>query len=378
MASVFKEGSRWSAQVRLWSAERGDWIWKKIRTGLEDKGAALGVATRLESESAAVAVAGYFTRERAMDLVNDMLRLAGLPAVSAVPMTWAFSEEVATGSGLAGKSLQKYAACRESLMSWVDQVDRPLDAWTMGDFQRYYAWLLGRFSAASAYAHLRFWRQVFNRAMKLGLLRVSPAAAVTTEASEGESKVPLTRADVAALLRHLRRSGAAAGWVTLSLLGWHTGARIQDLLGLTKESVVSEPGVGLCVAWLPAKTKKRGRRVVLPVPRYLALRLLRAGDLTDLRQGNNHDGKVSELFVALLVAAGVDVMRRKQAKSQRAVHLKSFHSFRHSMSSRLAAAGVAGGLARLVTAHASEQVHAGYVHAEVVSIAGALRAVRRK
>jgi integrase len=88
----------------------------------------------------------------------------------------------------------------------------------------------------------------------------------------------------------------------------------------------------------------------------------------------NASGKVSNEFVEWLRVAGIDPLPVKS--KARLVNLKSFHSFRHSMASRLVAAGVSSEVARLVTDHASPQVHRGYIHAEVASIDAALRKVR--
>lgn len=51
---------------------------------------------------------------------------------------------------------------------------------------------------------------------------------------------------------------------------------------------------------------------------------------------------------------------------------------RHSMASRLAAAGVSGELARLVTDHESPKVQRRYVHAEIQALREALTAARSR
>jgi hypothetical protein len=74
--------------------------------------------------------------------------------------------------------------------------------------------------------------------------------------------------------------------------------------------------------------------------------------------------------------AGVDPMAVEKRK--RTIHLKSFSSFRHGMTTRLLSAGVSGELARLVTDHESPKTQKPYVHAEVVALKAALKMVKRK
>lgn len=103
--------------------------------------------------------------------------------------------------------------------------------------------------------------------------------------------------------------------------------------------------------------------------------LKRIGSFSALHGADNRNGLVSAEFVAWLRKAGVDPLPIPRGK--RTINLKSFHSFRHAMASRLTAAGVSGELARLVTDHASAKVHGAYVHAEVAALAGALKKARR-
>lgn len=372
MASVFLRGRVFFACVRLWDATAGKWRFKQVATGCRDRNAALGIAATLENASLD-ARAGVLSREKAVDLVNVVLRLAGLPLVESAPGTWDFARAMCEAEGLAVKSRAKYEAARLAFEGFAGS-DRPLDSWTAGDFQRHYDLLLKKVSPGTANDHLRFWRSVFNRAQRLGIVRVNPVAGIDRKASEGSEKEAITRGDMVKLVRLLRK-GKQRAWLALAWLGWHTGHRLQDLLDLLPGSFSEVAGVGWCVSFVPGKTG--GRAVVLPVPDYVAGMVRRLGGFASLGvKGSNYNGKVSNEFVELLRAAGVDPLPVQQ--KSRIVHLKSFHSFRHSVSSRLAAAGVSGQVARLVTAHASEAVHRGYVHAEVLSLRDALRAARRK
>lgn len=67
MATVFqRKGSKvWVAALRVWSAERGRFVWVQKPTGTRDKAQAAGIAAMLEQASGS-AKAGTMTREKAL------------------------------------------------------------------------------------------------------------------------------------------------------------------------------------------------------------------------------------------------------------------------------------------------------------------------
>ena len=92
MASIFqRKGSKlWVAALRVWSADKGKWVWVQKPTGTADKTAAMGIAAQLEQASGA-AKAVAMTRERALELVNDILRLAGAESVLPCPSSVSYT-----------------------------------------------------------------------------------------------------------------------------------------------------------------------------------------------------------------------------------------------------------------------------------------------
>lgn len=364
------------AKIKLWDAGRGAWVWRKVATGLEDEAAALAVAVSLENASAA-AKSGHLTRARAEALVNSILQLAGVPwGLAAVRLDEFGQQYVSASAKRAKDELRAKAPMHwERFKRWAgERIKWPLENWTHEMFQDYYADLRKEYSERTANDHLATFRQMFGRAVKLGKVNGNPAALVDKEAANSVEKAVFTRAETGRLVWAMRKAGQQ-DWCVLTLLGWHTGHRIQDLLSLTAAQVELRAKVGWVVDIKPAKKDgKGGRAVVLPLPAYLARRLRRLGDLTGLHGADNRNGKISNEFVAWMESAGINPLRVQRGK--RRVPRKSFHSFRHAMVSRLAAAGVTGSLARLVTDHDSEQVHARYTHAEVASLGDALKKAR--
>ena len=86
MASIYRRSGRktWTAKIRVWNADAGEWVWKAQSTGTRDKTRAEAIAAEMEEVSAA-AKAGLMSRQRAIDAVNTILRLAGAPTIKPVP-----------------------------------------------------------------------------------------------------------------------------------------------------------------------------------------------------------------------------------------------------------------------------------------------------
>jgi integrase/recombinase XerD len=378
MANIFQRaGSEiWTAKFKVWDAGLGRHRWLMRSTGCVDRGQAARVAAGFEA-AANAAEAGSLTREKVRDTVNEILRLAGLdtsavaPSLLAVGEAWVAARERQVASGTA----RKYRAQWDRLRRWAGKrAEMPVDRWRQAEMQAYYDDLVANFSGTTANDHWATVRRLFARAMKEGHLAGDPTALVEAGGSASMRKEPLARGEVAAAVRAMRRGGRL-DWAALTLLGWHTGHRLADLLALRPEDFRLAPGIGWTVSIRPAKKSRQGgREVVLPLPSWLALLAIRTP--MDKLGGDNRSGKVSARFVAWLEAAGVDPMPVE--RGVRRMTLKSFHSLRHSMASRLASAGVSGELARLVTDHDSPQVARGYVHAEVAALAEALRRVRRR
>lgn len=374
MATVFqRKGSKvWVAALRVWSAERGRFVWVQKPTGTRDKAQAAGIAAMLEQASGS-AKAGTITREKALALVNDILRLAGAESVTPCPSLQNVAEELLEAVEVSPGSLRRYEAHWAAVKAWAGKrAQSPISAFTVDDMQELYRDLRKRFSGSTANAHLNFASMIFKRAMARGHRANNPTLGVRRQSSGAVEKGTFTRDDTAAILRAIRKANGKRAWLALVALGWHTGHRIQDLLSITAASLNGD-----LLTLQPAKKKQRGgRTVVLPLPRWLAAMVVRLSDFKALHHANNRNGKVSEGFIAWMVKAGIDPQRVE--RGVRAVHLKSFHSFRHSMQSRLTAAGVSDELARLVTDHDSKKTARIYRHAEIQSLREALALARSR
>jgi integrase len=379
MATVFRRPKRLSfdAKIKIWDAAKNREVWKNISTGMQDEKKALALATSLEVASGQARV-GVWTKAKAEALVSSILALAGVEWHSSPPFGELIEKFIESKSkGISAGSREMYLAKWRSFSKWAGpRVNQPAEKWRVEDLQAYYDHLCTRMGVTSAGQHLDYMATFFRRAEEGGHIKGNPAKLVLRAPVDVRTeRLPFDRKEAAAIIKGFR---ADPHWQTLAALGWHTGARVSDALDFTVDHLSEVEGVGWVLRFQPKKktdvtgrAKGGSRQVILPIPRYLALRLKRLGSLAPHLSG----AVTARHFVQRMQAAGVDPMFVQHKKNL--VPRKSFHSFRHAMTSRLVAAGVQGETARLVTDHETVSMHKRYTHAEVKSIAEALKKARR-
>ena len=167
---------------------------------------------------------------------------------------------------------------------------------------------------------------------------------------------------------------AEGEWRTLILLGFYTGARLSDCVGLTWDNI------NLTTAMLAYQQQKTGKKVTVPLHSDLAAHLekLAGSDtlearlcpaLADKNTGGAHG--LSATFKALMRKAGLDSHEGK-GQGNRSFSKFTFHSLRHSFNSALANAGVAQELRQKLTGHTSAQMNARYTHHELAPLKAAV------
>ncbi|MDB6117385.1 MAG: integrase family protein [Verrucomicrobiaceae bacterium] len=372
MASVFKRrGSKlYTAKVRAWNAALGKWVWDQQPTGQTDEAKAMGVAAVLEGVSA-MAKAGMMTREKAMGAVNDILKLAGMDALELTPSLESIAEAILHDREITPGTYKKYDGMWRAFKEWAGvKIKRAADAWTAGDCVDYYRHLRAGLGMTTANQHLNFLSMLFERAIALGYRASNPTGAVERVQNEEVNKGTISRGEQAMILRSMRK-GKRKDWSQLAALGWHSGHRIQDLLDTSKEKI---KGDLITIKPRKKRGKASARVVVLPLAKWLARALERMGDFQSIRKADNHNGRISGDFIEWLKLAGIDP--RPVQRKKRIVHEVSFHSYRHSLTSRLLGAGVSGEVARMVTDHESKSAHKVYQHAEIEALRTALRKAR--
>jgi integrase len=143
------------------------------------------------------------------------------------------------------------------------------------------------------------------------------------------------------------------------------------------------------ISLIPAKTKKKKREVRIPIQPDLLAYLLAAPVAQDsptapvfptlAKKKPNGRGGLSEQFVALMAAAGVDrgkpsrqIEEGAERGAGRVTWERGFHSLRHTFTSWLRNAGVSEEDRMALTGHSTRDSHAIYSHADEAALRKAI------
>ncbi len=341
------------------------------RQKAQDFCASLGRASRL-------ALKGDLTEERARRFISEIVENAlGEPLHSYTIAGW-FREWVGGKNGAkAAATVVKYRRTTEAFVAFIgDKANRNLVHVTPRDIRAF------RDSELQAGKHpntcnwlLKHLRMALNAARRQGLLTHNPAEAVELlRAPAGEEKSVFEPEQLRQLLK-----AAEGDWRGAILLGFYTGARLQDVANLRWSSVDLERQL------MSFRAGKTGKAIVIPLhpdlAEYFGTSCPAPGRnmfLFPSLAGKSTGGKsgLSMSFARLMGKAGISGnVVRKASGAGRSVHSLSFHSLRHSFNSALANAGISQEIRQKLTGHASPQMNKRYTHHEIEPLRSAVAAL---
>jgi integrase len=186
------------------------------------------------------------------------------------------------------------------------------------------------------------------------------------------ARQPFSVEQVEAILR-----AAEGDWRGAVMVALYSGARLQDVANMRWESV------DLQNRWIAFKVGKTKQRLKLPMHDALHEFLLElpAPDsgkafLFPSLAGKGTGGKsgLSMAFSRIMGRAHVrgEVVRERQGEKGRSVNSLSFHSFRHTLTSIMANAGVPVEVRQKFTGHASAEMNQHYTHHEIETLRAAV------
>jgi integrase len=167
-----------------------------------------------------------------------------------------------------------------------------------------------------------------------------------------------------------------AEWRALMHIAFYGGLRLTDAVLLRWRNVDL---LANQIAFKPRKTSRTGKTLTIPThPKLHAqLEALPSADDPEARiipgLATRQRQELARQFAAIMKAAGVGRMAATEsAAGERKFYRRSFHSFRHSLTSALAAQDVPQELRMKLLGHSSASVHAAYTHTEIETLKNAL------
>ncbi len=309
---------------------------------------------------------GTFTEAQARKVLNTILENTGQAPMQTETIREYFTNWL-NGKELANKprTAERYGIVIERfLVSLGQKASRPLGALTVRDLEDFRNQSIAKGKAPNTVGiEIKILRTVLNVAKRQGRVITNPAEAVELPKVVSNTRDVFTPEQVRMLL-----TAAKDEWITAILAGYCLGARLMDVVNLTRENVDLAGGV------ITYEQRKTGKAVIAPLHPDLKNHLMKlAGDnprapLCPTLQKRSVGGRtgLSETFKLIMRDAGIDSQQVKgKGKQGRAFSKLSFHSLRHTFTSALANANVPAEVRQKLTGHADAAMHQKYTHLEL-------------
>ena len=317
---------------------------------------------------------------------NELLKLGGAKPVKSLTARQFFDAWIkkAEASGKPETTLKKYRqVARNFVSSLGDIADSPIEQIKTTDTQGYVDGLAEKGLAMKTISNsLKVLRIPFAEYCRLGKLPFNPAAAAEPSATARGSieKEPFEPAQIIDLIKACDLTEHGNEWSTAIHLAYYCAMRLGDATAMTWGAIDFEKKT---ITFTPSKTRRKSPKpITLPLHPALLDHLLGLSLPEDsaalITQQLNKLGTnwSSRIFTAkIMPLAGIDPKRTEvdgDDSKGRKVSQLSFHSFRHSLASHLAAAGVSPELRMKITGHTDSKVHGHYTHTQVETLREAL------
>lgn len=207
-------------------------------------------------------------------------------------------------------------------------------------------------------------RAALEAAKRKGFVLSNQADAVEKIQAKSEERERFTAEEMVTLMKI-----APKEWRGMIAIGAHLGLRIQDAADMVWEAI---DFASATMTFWPSKTEARSPKALavamhdelVEVLRELPLGVGKAPlfpSLCGKKPGSG--GGLSNQFKALMERAGVVVKLGKEKTGKgRQTQSKGFHSFRHTMISRMADEAVPADVRKSIAGQSSDEIHNRYVH----------------
>ena len=403
MASIHKQSSRayWFASYRdasgkyhfvstkIRHAPPGGDTKERARSAATNRQLAQEIATRLEEAEIGNATEAHLRKLLANVSERINHRRLEFKTVDVFLNDWLARAEKMK----AGGTFERYRSVVQNFIAALgSRAKSKLADITVQDVQKFVEWRLedGR-NPSTVRTDCKILNGPFALALRQGLVLVNPVAAAEIPEGAKESRTPFSGEQVGDLLKacdRLAKNDAENAadwkeWKTCILIGFYTGVRLGDAVGMPLASFDFERHV---LKVRPQKTSRKKRDLVIPLHPQLETYVLdlpveeNQGPLCPTLAKRKVSGKhgLSIQFHAILSEAEVKQETVEAGgKAGHKFHKYTFHSLRHSFVSELANAGIAPDVRQLLAGHSEDRSHAVYTHTKIDALRKAIETLPR-
>lgn len=327
-------------------------------------------------EAARKAKAGELTRTTATKIVNELMERVHGEGMDLRSTKDYFADYLTRlqAKGVRSSTVNRYKPIFDGFVAHLGEIRAKARLASVTAFElesfRDAELTLGK-GASTADFSLKVLNGVFEDARRKAVILHNPVQAVSRlSTAVSEEREPFSDAQVKKLL-----SVANLEWQGMILFAYHTGMRLTDISSLTWANI--EEGI---LSFRDKKTSHRKQRVrdretrmIMPedLKAYLAGLTPATIPTTPIfptlcKQKAGSNGGLSNSFAHLMEKAKIDAKPRNEKKGKgRVFNALSFHSFRHTMISRLANSDAPAAIRKKLTGHSTDEAHERYIHLDL-------------
>jgi integrase len=278
---------------------------------------------------------------------------------------------------IAPTTTTKYTGIKNAFLEWLGpRADANLSSLGPKDFLEYRNQLLdgGRTPKTADLIVHKILGAPLRQALKLGTLSKNPLHSVPLLKKSRFEKGVFAPEEISRLVKAAERD-----WKGAILVGYFTGARLQDVCNLRWDNV------DLAKKIIRFRTAKTDQAITLAIHPELEDYLVTCADSDDSRAfvfrslAGKPSPTLSIAFREIMEKAGIEagIAREKLGAKGRTISSRSWHSLRHSFNSALANHGVSQELRQKFTGHSTAEMNAVYTHHELETIRQAITSIPR-
>jgi integrase len=323
--------------------------------------------------------------DRARALMAEVLEIAGRPVDMQTARLYLEAWLKRKAPEVAEATLVRYKGAIGKFLA-TPAADKPLEMVTREDILDWRAAEAARTSSSTAMSHAKALGVALSDAAQSGLIPASPAFKLpklknTTQYEDEDGRQPFTEVQMERLLAAKK----GTEWEGVMRLGADYGTRIKDAVMMEWAKIDLEDNT------IRIRSRKTSKTITLPLMAPLAAWLAKWRPAKDrhgrvfptlARRGSKAGGsQVSKEFRRLLVRLKMSPATGGTGSGihgPRRVFALSFHSFRHTATSRMKAAGVPEAVVMEIIGHESKAVNRHYTHVSLEQMREALQPKKRK